>query len=166
MVPGARGSVASDTLSHCAPAEGCPIAGGQLGPPVKAGVGAATLRCQSQPDPPHKGGRGTSKGEDTTMVEERAPSLPSLQSPGTCAPSPGTRGRQRGSTRRVPSPPSCWRSGWACSPAPRRVCRRHPALQRGSGNCTLPRGEGLSARGGCGSIPGHTQVLRDVPTEP
>lgn len=100
------------------------------------------------------------------MVEERALSLPSLQSPGMCAPSPGTRGRQRGSTRHVPSPLSCWRSGWVRSPAPRRVSRHHPVLRQGSGNCTLPQGEGLSAQGGRGSIPEHMQALRDVPAEP
>ena len=90
-------------------------------------------------------GRGMSGGEDNAMAEERALSLPSPQHPAPRAPSPGTRGRPRGSTRRAPSPLSHRRSGWARSPTPTPACRHHPAPRRGSGKCTLPGGEGLLA---------------------
>lgn len=71
MVPRARDDVTDVTLSRRTPARGggrgSPVTGGQLGTPVKAGVG--TMRCQSQPAPPHQGGRRTSRGEDKPTAE-------------------------------------------------------------------------------------------------
>lgn len=134
---------------------GCPVA---VGTAVKAGAGTATMGC-SQPQT-YQGGRGTDRNKDNTTAEEDDPSLPSPRVPGLCAPSAGTRGWQRGSTRRVPSPLSCWHSGWAPSPAPPRACHQHPAPRMGSGSCSLPGGEGIWAQGSHGSSPVHTLLPR------
>lgn len=72
------------------------------------------------------------------------PSLPSRQSPGVRAPSPGTPAWQQGSRTRVPSLLFPQHSGQARSLAPAWVCRHHPEWQRGSGSCSLLMAEGTS----------------------
>lgn len=111
--------------------------------PITAGdssegwVGTATPKS-------HQGGRGTCR--HNSRAEEHGPSLPCPRVPGLCAPAAGTRGWHWGSTGRVPPPLSCWHSGWAPSPAPPRACHQCPAPWMGSGNCTLPGGEGYGHR--------------------
>lgn len=117
--------------------DGCPIAGGD------SSEGWGWDSHNGLKPKTHRDGRGTDRDKDNTLAKELVPSLPSLRAPGPCAPSAGTRGWQWGSTRRVPSPQSCWHSGWASSPAPPQACHQHPAPQMGSGNCSLPGGEGI-----------------------
>lgn len=105
VVPRAQGDVAGVALSCWTPVGGnVPIQVGDWGHHQRLGLELQSQRDAKANLTPNQGGRGMSRGEESTMAEKRALSLPSPQRPGTCAPSPGTQDWQQGSTRHVPSP--------------------------------------------------------------
>lgn len=167
MVPRARDDVTDVTLSRRTPARGggrgSPITGGQLGTPVKAGVG--TMRCQSQPAPPIR----VAEGQAEARTSPRRRCIPTFSAaPGdTCSFTRHSRpvaGQHEACA--ITSVPPAQRPGQLPGPA----TGLPPSPSAAAGEWKLQPAEG--GRGAVrtgrswGSIPGHAQVLWDVHPQP
>lgn len=123
------------------------------------------MRCQSQPDPKSRWQRdeqrrGQHRGRGACAVPTFS------AAPGDmCSFTRHSRlaaGQHKACA--VTSVPTAQRLGPL--PGPGTGLPPSPSAAAGEWKLHPARGEGLSVWGSCGSIPGQTQALRDVPTEP